>query len=89
MVCKMLIGISYTVESIENQLFIVVLCKMYEMCVIKRCSVILLLYNKVQISSLLLSQLVCHSGKGNWPVKRKHSNELKHQVLRDDASRGN
>ena len=28
-----------------------------------------LLYNKVQISSLLLSQLVCHSGKGNCPVK--------------------
>ena len=34
----MLIGISYTVESIENQLFMAVLCKMYEMCVIKRCS---------------------------------------------------
>ena len=69
----MLIDISYTVESIENQLFMAVLCKMYEMCVIKRCSVILLLYNKVQISSLLLSQLVCHSGKGNCPVKRRNA----------------
>lgn len=38
----MLLSISYTVESIENQLFMAVLCKMYEMCVIKRCSVILL-----------------------------------------------
>ena len=28
-----------------------------------------LLNNKVQISSLLLSQLVCHSGKGNCPLK--------------------
>lgn len=36
MVCKMLIGISYTVESVENQLFIAVLCKMYEMCVITK-----------------------------------------------------
>lgn len=36
MVCKMLIGISYTVESIENQLFIAVLCKMQEMCVITK-----------------------------------------------------
>lgn len=32
----MLIGISYTVERVENQLFIVVLCKMYEMCVITK-----------------------------------------------------
>ena len=40
-----------------------------------------LLYNKVQISSLLLSQLVCHSGKGNCPVKRKHANGLKHPTL--------
>ncbi len=37
----MLLSISYTVERFENQLFMVVLCKMYEMCVIKRCSVIL------------------------------------------------
>ena len=36
MVCKMLIGISYTVESVENQLFMAVLCKMYEMCVITK-----------------------------------------------------
>ena len=84
----MLLSISYTVERVENQLFMAILCKMYEMCVIKRCSVILLLYNKVQISSLLLSQLVCHSGKGNCPVKRKHSNGLKHQALRGDAFRG-
>ena len=34
----MLLSISYTVESVENQLFMAVLCKMYEMCVIKRCS---------------------------------------------------
>ena len=34
----MLLSISYTVERAENQLFMVVLCKMYEMCVIKRCS---------------------------------------------------
>lgn len=34
----MLLSISYTVERVENQLFVVVLCKMYEMCVIKRCS---------------------------------------------------
>ena len=39
-----------------------------------------LLYNKVQISSLLLSQLVCHSGKGNCSVKSKHANKLKHQT---------
>ncbi|WP_337953368.1 hypothetical protein, partial [Prevotellamassilia timonensis] len=32
-----------------------------------------LLYNKVQISSLLLSQFVCHSGKGNCPVKRRNA----------------
>ena len=32
---------------------------------------LLLLYNKVQISSLLLSQLVCHFGKGNCPLKHK------------------
>ena len=32
-----------------------------------------LLYNKVQISSLLLSQLVCHSGKGNCLVKRRNA----------------
>ena len=32
---------------------------------------LLLLYNKVQISSLLLSQLVCHSGKGNCPLRHK------------------
>lgn len=38
----MLLSISYTVESVENQLLMAVLCKMYEMCVIKRCSVILL-----------------------------------------------
>lgn len=38
MVCKMLLSISYTVESVESQLFMAVLCKMYEMCVIKRCS---------------------------------------------------
>lgn len=42
MVCKMLLSISYTFERVENQLFMAVLCKMYEMCVIKRCSVILL-----------------------------------------------
>lgn len=34
----MLLSISYTVERVENQLFMAVLCKMYEMCVIKRCS---------------------------------------------------
>lgn len=38
----MLLSISYTVERVENQLLMAVLCKMYEMCVIKRCSVILL-----------------------------------------------
>ncbi len=32
---------------------------------------LLLPYNKVQISSLLLSQLVCHSGKGNCPLRHK------------------
>lgn len=37
----MLLSISYTVERVENQLFMAILCKMYEMCVIKRCSVIL------------------------------------------------
>lgn len=37
-VCKMLLSISYTIERVENQLFMAVLCKMYEMCVIKRCS---------------------------------------------------
>lgn len=36
MVCKMLLSISYTVESVENQLFISVLCKMQEMCVITK-----------------------------------------------------
>ena len=40
-----------------------------------------LLYNKVQISSLLLSQLVCHSGKGNCPVNRRHANGVRHQAL--------
>ena len=40
-----------------------------------------LLYNKVQISSLLLSQLVCHSGKGSCSVKRKYPNNLKHKTL--------
>ena len=34
----MLLSISYTVERVENQLLMAVLCKMYEMCVIKRCS---------------------------------------------------
>ena len=45
------------------------------------CSVwkLLLLYNKVQISSLLLSQLVCHSGKENCLVKRKYVNGRKQQ----------
>ena len=38
----MLLSIYYTVERVENQLFMAILCKMYEMCVIKRCSVILL-----------------------------------------------
>ena len=32
----MLLSISYTFESVENQLFMVVLCKMYEMCVITK-----------------------------------------------------
>ncbi len=32
----MLLSISYTVESVENQLFIAVLCKMQEMCVITK-----------------------------------------------------
>ena len=36
MVCKMLLSISYTVERAENQLFMAVLCKMYEMCVITK-----------------------------------------------------
>ena len=36
MVCKMLLSISYTVEHAENQLFIAVLCKMQEMCVITK-----------------------------------------------------
>jgi hypothetical protein len=30
---------------------------------------------------LLLSQLVCHSGKGNCPVKHKRKNVLKQQTL--------
>ncbi len=34
----MLLSISYTVESFGNQLFMAILCKMYEMCVIKRCN---------------------------------------------------
>ena len=49
-------------------------------------SEILLLYNKVQISSLLLSLLVCHSGKGNWLVKRYHANGPKHKTLPTNAS---
>lgn len=32
----MLLCISYTVESIENQLFMAILCKMQEMCVITK-----------------------------------------------------
>lgn len=36
MVCKMLLSISYTVESAENQLLIAVLCKMQEMCLITK-----------------------------------------------------
>lgn len=32
----MLLSISYTVERLENQLFVAVLCKMYEMCVITK-----------------------------------------------------
>lgn len=32
----MLLSISYTVERVENQLFVAVLCKMYEMCVITK-----------------------------------------------------
>lgn len=32
----MLLSISYTVERVENQLFMAVLCKMYEMCVITK-----------------------------------------------------
>lgn len=32
----MLLSISYTVERVENQLFMAILCKMYEMCVITK-----------------------------------------------------
>lgn len=32
----MLLSISYTVESVENQLLIAILCKMQEMCVITK-----------------------------------------------------
>jgi hypothetical protein len=39
----------------------------------KNVTELLLLYNKVQISSLLLSQFVCHSGKGNCPVKHRNA----------------
>ncbi|WP_288512218.1 hypothetical protein, partial [uncultured Prevotellamassilia sp.] len=45
----------------------------------------MLLYNKVQISSLLLSQLVCHSGKGNYLVKWQ-TYELNPQTLPLNAS---
>ena len=37
---------------------------------------LLLLYNKVQISSLLLSQLVCHSGKEKLSAKTQNKMEI-------------
>ena len=37
--------------------------------------------NAVTDALLLLSQLVCHSGKGNCPEKHKHANGLEHPML--------
>lgn len=59
----MLIGISYTVESIENQLFIVVLCKMYEMCVIKRCSCSINFYAPFRDRELCRAAITLHKNR--------------------------
>lgn len=61
----MLIGISYTVERVENQMFMAVLCKMYEMCVIKRCSCSINFYAQIREWEQCRAAITLHKDRRN------------------------
>ena len=68
MVCKILLSISYTAERAENQLFMAVLCKMYEMCVIKRCSCSINFYAQFREREQCRAAVALHKDEGSYVV---------------------